>query len=90
MFVLAKTHARLQVEHLALRAAYDRLLAQWNEMATTINARGGQAFLDGKLQKPQLEQEDIKRLLMLCHPDKHGGKRMAEEMTQKLLALRSS
>ena len=90
MFVLAKTHNQLQAEHLALRVAYDQLLRQWNETAQKINARGGQAFLEGKLQPAQLESEDIKRLLMLCHPDKHGGKKMAEEMTQKLLALRSS
>lgn len=35
-----------------------------------------------------LSTEDIKRLISLCHPDKHGGKPMAVEMTQKLLSLR--
>lgn len=35
-----------------------------------------------------LSNDDIKRLLMLCHPDKHGGKEMARQMTTKLLTLR--
>lgn len=37
---------------------------------------------------PQLSQDDIKRMLILCHPDKHGGKTIATEVTQKLLQLR--
>jgi hypothetical protein len=91
MFVLSKTHAELQATHLALRHAYKKLLDEWNEVATKINDRGGMAYLDGRTQGPaQLDEEDIKRLLMLCHPDKHGGKPMAEEMTKKLLALRAS
>lgn len=38
----------------------------------------------------QLSTDDIKRLLMLCHPDKHDGKPMATEMTAKLLQLRKT
>lgn len=37
----------------------------------------------------QFSKEDIKRLITLCHPDKHGGKEMAKEMTQKLIRLRN-
>jgi integrase len=33
-------------------------------------------------------KEDIARLITLCHPDKHGGKASATEMTQKLLEMR--
>jgi hypothetical protein len=36
-----------------------------------------------------LNSEDLKRLIMLCHPDKHGGKTMAVEMTKKLYDLRT-
>lgn len=39
---------------------------------------------------PQLTREDVTRLLNLCHPDKHGGKQMANDMTAKLLKLRDS
>lgn len=32
--------------------------------------------------------DEIKTLITLCHPDKHGGKDSAHRMTQKLLQLR--
>lgn len=89
MFVLAKTAREWQARYYAAELARQELLKEWNALVTKINAKGGAAFLGGAEQK-QLSDEDIKRLLMLCHPDKHGGKKMAEEMTQKLLALRSS
>ena len=89
MFVLAKTAREWQARYYDAELARQELLKEWNALVTKINAKGGAAFLDGAEQK-QLSDEDIKRLLMLCHPDKHGGKKMAEEMTQKLLALRGS
>lgn len=36
----------------------------------------------------RFSESDIKRLLQLCHPDKHGGSKMASDMTSKLLAMR--
>ena len=90
MFVLAKTHRELQEKYWATEFARQELLKEWNALVTKINAKGGAEFLDGKKGPKQLDAEDIKRLLMLCHPDKHDGKKMAEEMTQKLLALRGS
>ena len=36
----------------------------------------------------QFSDDDIKKMLLLCHPDKHGGKQIAHEVTQKLLAMR--
>ena len=47
---------------------------------------GGQKFLDGEAQ---LDQSEIKKLITLCHPDKHNGKAVATEMTQRLLELRT-
>jgi hypothetical protein len=87
MFVLAKTARDWQARYYASELERLELLQKWNELVTKINAKGGAPFLDGD-GPAQLDGEDIKRLLMLCHPDKHGGKKMAEEMTQKLLALR--
>jgi hypothetical protein len=42
------------------------------------------------MHRQQFNAEDIKRLLQLCHPDKHDGKAIATEMTQKLLKLKES
>lgn len=36
----------------------------------------------------QFTPEEIKTLITLCHPDKHGGKESAQRITQKLLSLR--
>lgn len=38
--------------------------------------------------QPQIDAATIRRLLQLCHPDKHGGSKAANEMTHWLLALR--
>jgi len=69
---LSDTYARM-----LLQATQEIANAQKNSVRVTVTG-GGQ----------QLSAEDIKRLLMLCHPDKHGGKPMATEMTAKLLQLR--
>lgn len=63
-----------------------RLAKQWNELVEKINAKGGEDFLNGNI-KPFTEDE-LTKLIQLCHPDKHGGKSMAVEMTQKLLQMK--
>jgi hypothetical protein len=35
-----------------------------------------------------IDNDMLKRLIMLCHPDKHGGSKMSVEITQKLLRMR--
>lgn len=89
MIVLSSTHRQLELRHWELEARYGLLLAKWNALVTRINKKGGEEFLDGE-GAPRLSQDDIKRLLMLCHPDKHDGKSAAVEMTQKLLKLRDT
>jgi hypothetical protein len=65
---------------------------KWIQRAKNAEARANAAERRATrepVQEPlQLTQEDIKRMLMLCHPDKHDGKQAAVEMTQKLLAMR--
>ena len=36
----------------------------------------------------EFTKEDIKKLLILCHPDKHEGKNIATEITTKLNKLK--
>jgi hypothetical protein len=74
------------------RDQYDSLREEWNKLVRQINAKGGADFLKGKTTKSTipLTSEDFKKLLMLTHPDKHGGKPMAQEMTAKLLSMRDS
>ena len=91
MFVLASTCRRkleaLRMQLLIYKAEYSHLLKKHNKLVDDLNAKGGKAFLYGP--QTRLDSEDIKRLLILCHPDKHDGKRLAVEMTQKLLAMRT-
>jgi hypothetical protein len=85
---------------LALRSTLDRALAERNayefafrKLVERINKLGGEEFLkrgEARLERAQLSDDEVRKLLQLCHPDKHGGKPLAEEMTAKLLALRSS
>lgn len=89
MIVLRSTYDRLNLEFFGLQYKYAALLAQWNSLVEEINNKGGKTFLKGTTTR-QLSNEDIKRLLMLVHPDKHDGKPVAVEMTQKLLSLRDA
>jgi hypothetical protein len=79
MFVTSKKYNDLELR-------YYELGRKWNLLVTRINEMGGQKFLDGEAQ---LDQSEIKKLITLCHPDKHNGKDVATEMTQRLLELRT-
>lgn len=74
---------------------YNALLAQWNALVGKINAKGGESFLNGapapppvKTTKLQFTQEEVMTMVRLCHPDKHGGDRAANDITARLLDLR--
>lgn len=86
MIVLQSTHVKLQAEHFALRLQHEELLAKWNALVTKINAKGGEQFL--RSESKQFDQGEIKKLIALCHPDKHAGSKVAEEITVKLLTMR--
>lgn len=47
-------------------------------------------FYDRVFGKPQqpIPADMLKTLIMLCHPDRHGGKESATKATQFLLSLR--
>ena len=83
----------LQENHDRLIREKNRLAVDWNNLIRKVNNKGGEAFLDGDLKPSndgiKLNEVDIKRLLSLCHPDKHGGKKLAVDMTQKLLEMRN-
>lgn len=100
MFVSRAKHSKLQIllmqkqfEVEALQQRLNRKIEEWNELVAKINKKGGQAFLDfgvriDQMPPAQFDADELKLLLQLCHPDKHGGKDSATRMTQKLLSLR--
>lgn len=71
---------------------YTTLRQQMDDLVEIINDKGGADFLRHGVMPCEipspLSKDDIRRLLMLVHPDKHDGKSMAVEMTQKLLKIR--
>lgn len=87
----------LESERDSWRAQFLSLRVQWDELVVRINKKGGEDFLrhgsiyptNPTIAVTQFTDAELKKLLMLCHPDKHDGKPLAVEMTQKLNALRS-
>lgn len=89
MFVRESTYRQLQQRYKELDRANDVLLDKWNALVRQINAKGGALFLEEGSVTPTkvFTNAEVRKLLQLCHPDKHDGKPMAVEMTQKLLTL---
>ena len=46
--------------------------------------------LNQQQQATSINEDLLKRLIMLCHPDKHGGSVVAEDVTKQLLSIRKS
>ena len=93
MFVSKTRYKRLEADFAAIaqlathyKTEHSKLVAEWNALVRRVNAKGGEEFLDSP--STQLTQDEIKKLLQLCHPDKHGGKQLAVDMTARLLLLR--
>ena len=88
---LANQYFSLIRSNAQLNCDYGSLANKWSTLVRRINDLGGETFLlrgEAKHKQAQIAAEDVQRLLMLCHPDKHDGKQMATEMTAKLLKLK--
>lgn len=93
MFVSQSTHNDEVIRRIKAEAAFDEVLGMYNRLVKRINRLGGEKFLDEATlnDKPAIEQFDrseLNVLISLCHPDKHGGKLSANNMTQRLIVLR--
>lgn len=42
-----------------------------------------------RMQATKFTDAELKKLIRLCHPDKHGDSQSATEMTQRLLEMRN-
>ena len=92
MIVLLSTYNKALERAVRAEMNYYAIQAKWNVLIRRINEKGGEDFLDNATLKPkqqaQFTPDELTKLILLCHPDKHDGKTMATEMTQKLLALK--
>jgi hypothetical protein len=87
--VCAERAATKELEYEALRIKYENLVDRWNDLVEKVNKKGGQPFLESDGISQLIDRDDLKTLITLCHPDKHGGKQSANDITQKLLSLRN-
>lgn len=76
----------------SIQAKYDQLSEEWNKLARILNRKGGWEFLNNAVMPDKLpnqfSQDEIRSLIRLCHPDRHGGSDAATKLTQKLLGMR--
>ena len=94
MIVRQSSYEALERQHYALVRAHDNLIDrynnlvdEWNGLVQKINERGGQM---SNQQNTQFTPDELRTLLSLCHPDRHGGKESATRITQKLIAMREA
>lgn len=73
---------------LTWRMRYSAMLNKYNELVTRINEHGGEALFSQKPAQSQFTQDEIEKLIRLCHPDKHNNSATANELTARLLKLR--
>lgn len=70
-----------------LEYAYQHVVKKYNGIVEFINSRGGESFLFSDQEK-KLDDNQLKKILMLCHPDKHDGSKLSNEVTRLLISMR--
>ena len=85
MLVLQSTLARAKRVAQFWEMRYNALKTEHNALVTRINRLGGESFLQ---RESSFTESELRQLLRLVHPDKHGGKKSAVRLTQKILTLR--
>lgn len=94
MFVRQSTYDAKCLDLQIAKATLTMQIKKWNELVGRINKLGGMDFIrKGEQRAKQISQftdDELTKLIQLCHPDKHDGKPMANEMTAKLLTMKGS
>jgi ABC-type multidrug transport system ATPase subunit len=67
---------------------FNSLRREWNSLVDRVNKLGGEQLFEQSSQSTQFTDQELKRLIQLCHPDKHKNSQLAVEMTQKLNKMR--
>lgn len=94
MFVSQSTYEYEVRKRIKAEAEFSEVLGMYNSLIRRINRLGGEDFLrDATVNKAsaskQFDKSELRVLISLCHPDKHGGKPSANDMTQRLIILRN-
>lgn len=93
---LRSQNRQLQNQLSDLRRRHAADIHDWNNLVAWVKSVGGVKYVTSVMtgQTPQsnlnFSDKDLQKILMLIHPDKHGGKQMAVDMTAKVLELRKT
>ena len=88
MLVFESTYNLEVLERRTAQHQYAQMLAKYNELVKRINRHGGEDLFRGKPESNQFSKEEINKMIALCHPDKHNGKKTANDITRRLLEFR--
>ncbi len=75
---LAQNEATLHAELLLMNQVNSELLREKNQIIHNLK----------NSKSSDMDQKLINRLIRFCHPDKHNGSKLANELTSELLKLR--
>lgn len=104
MFVWKSKYDSLELKHTQLKAEHTTVLLMLKslqgEYARIVSSKDHWQQKWRELHHEQMmgrtqsqraawpSDSDIKQLISLCHPDKHGGSKVANEITAKLIQMR--
>lgn len=73
----------------SLMDTHQDLKDKYQDLNLSVSLAGGLDAIRRKnaISNSQFSESDLKKLRMLCHPDRHDGKPMAIEMLQKINAM---
>jgi len=83
----SKKEREFEKKYHDLKKQFDELAIKWTAVVKKINAKGGQDFLDRGTLHPRIQfsKSELKDLLTLCHPDKHGNSELSNRLTVVIL-----
>jgi hypothetical protein len=69
---------------------YRKLEGKVESLLDTLESYGGLEKLISKKENTGFTDDDLKRLIQLCHPDKHSGSELSKKMTTMLNQKRAA
>lgn len=88
-FVSKADYRKLQRENIDLE--YQALSARLQAQDAMNDARLAEMrMFEVQRTRPKFDDTTLRKLISLCHPDRHNGKQSAQEMTTMLIEMRNA
>jgi hypothetical protein len=72
-----------KIKSQSLQILFDYTVQRYNNLVNKINKAGGEQIFT-----QQFSKEELRTLLILCHPDKHNGSTTAHKISTKINSIR--